>query len=203
LACEPEWGCTLMWSPPKICLARSRARFLDNIGVLAAAVIAPAGVALRIFISEDGTGSLEHGFRDEVFTGNHFQPLVLAEGFVIKGGGYVGVGLGEGESHAVSHTEILRHFRMGEPLNKPVSISEHSLVKLGRQLSFAESLADTLKTGLPHGARKALPRDWNLLSFELNDREMDEIPMDCAGCDDDSVSAAGGWADWEHTAGWN
>jgi hypothetical protein len=82
---------------------------LDDIGVLAAAVVAPAGVALGIFVGEDGTGSLEHGFRDEVFAGNHLQPLVLAEGFVVKGGGYVGVGLGEGESHAVSHTEILRH----------------------------------------------------------------------------------------------
>jgi hypothetical protein len=32
---------------------------------------------------------------------------VLAEGFVVKSGGDVRVSLGEGERHAVSHTEIL------------------------------------------------------------------------------------------------
>ena len=91
---------------------------LDDVGVLAAAVVAAAGVALGILVGKDGAGRLEHCFGDEVFAGNHLQPLVLAEGFVVKGGGNVGVGLGEGERHAVSHTGILRHFRIGESLNK-------------------------------------------------------------------------------------
>jgi hypothetical protein len=29
---------------------------------------------------------------------------VLAERFVINGGGYIGIGLGEGQRHAVSHS---------------------------------------------------------------------------------------------------
>jgi hypothetical protein len=32
---------------------------------------------------------------------------VLAEGFVVKSGGHFGVGLGEGERDAISHTTIL------------------------------------------------------------------------------------------------
>ena len=93
-------------------------QILNDVSVLAAAVVATAGVALGIFVGEDGTGRLQHCFGDEVLAGNHLQPLVLAEGFVVKGGGDVGVGLGEGERHAVSHTGILRHFRMKTSLNK-------------------------------------------------------------------------------------
>ena len=78
---------------------------LDDVGVLAAAVVAAAGVALGVFVGEDGAGCLEDGFGDEVFAGDHLQALVLAEGFVVKGGGDVRVGLGEGERHAVGHTE--------------------------------------------------------------------------------------------------
>ena len=85
---------------------------LDNVGVLAAAVVAAAGIALGVFIGEDGAGCFENCFGDEVFAGNHLQALVLAEGFVVKGGGDFGVGLGEGERHAVSHKRILRHFGM-------------------------------------------------------------------------------------------
>ena len=81
----------------------------DNVGVFAAAVVAAAGISLGVFVGEDGAGSLEHGFGDKVFAGNHLQALVLAERFVVNGGGYIGVGLGEGESHAVSHKRILRH----------------------------------------------------------------------------------------------
>jgi hypothetical protein len=36
---------------------------------------------------------------------------VLAESLMVKGGSYVGVGLGEGERDAVSHREILAGFR--------------------------------------------------------------------------------------------
>ena len=80
----------------------------DDIGVLATAVVAAAGVALSVFIGEDGASRLQHCLRDEIFAGDHLQPLVLAEGFVVKSGGDFRVGLGEGERHAVSHTEILR-----------------------------------------------------------------------------------------------
>jgi hypothetical protein len=35
---------------------------------------------------------------------------MLAESLMVKGGGYIGVGLGEGERNAVSHREILAVF---------------------------------------------------------------------------------------------
>ena len=99
---------------------------LDHVGVLAAAVVAAAGVALGVFIGEDGAGRLEHCFGDEVFAGNHLQPLVLAEGFVVKGGGDVGVGLGEGERHAVSHTRILRQAAASICANRAASAVNES-----------------------------------------------------------------------------
>ena len=87
-------------------LARAIAgKILDDVGVFAAAVITAAGIALGIFVGEDRAGGFEHGFRDEVFAGDHLQPLVLAEGFLVNGGGNFRIGLGEGEGHAVSHTK--------------------------------------------------------------------------------------------------
>ena len=87
---------------------------LHDVGVLAAAVVAAPRVALGIFIGEDRAGRLQHCFGDEVFAGDHLQPLVLAESFLVNGGGHFGVGLGKGEGHAVSHTEILRHNPQGD-----------------------------------------------------------------------------------------
>ena len=91
---------------------------LNDVGVLTAAIVATAGVAFGIFVGEDGTGRLENCFRDKVLAGDHLEALVLAEGFVVKSGGDVGVGLGEGERHAVSHTGILRHSGKRKSLNK-------------------------------------------------------------------------------------
>ena len=84
-------------------------QILNNVGVLAATVVAAPRIAFRIFVGEDRTSGLEHRFGDEVFAGNHLQAFVLAEGFVVNGGGYLGVGLGQGKGHAISHTVILRH----------------------------------------------------------------------------------------------
>ena len=76
---------------------------LHHVGVLAAAVVAAPRVALGIFIGEDRAGRLQHCLGDEVLAGNHLQPFVLAEGFVVNGSGNFGVGLGKGKRHAVSH----------------------------------------------------------------------------------------------------
>ncbi len=76
---------------------------LHDVGILAAAVVTASRIALGIFIGEDRAGGFQHRFRNKVFAGNHLQPLVLAEGFVVNGGGYIGIGLGEGQRHAVSH----------------------------------------------------------------------------------------------------
>ncbi len=86
-------------------LARTVAgQVLHDVGVFAAAVVAAPRIALGIFIGEDRAGCLQHGFGDEVFAGNHLQPFVLAESFLVNGGGNIGIGLGEGARHPVSHT---------------------------------------------------------------------------------------------------
>ena len=78
-------------------------QILHDVGILAAAVVTASRIALGIFIGEDRAGCLQHRFGDEVFARYHLQSLVLAEGFVINGGGYIGIGLGKGQRHAVSH----------------------------------------------------------------------------------------------------
>ncbi len=50
----------------------------NDIGKLAAAVVALAGVAFRVFVGENRPCRLKHSARDEVFAGNHLQPVVLA-----------------------------------------------------------------------------------------------------------------------------
>ena len=93
---------------------------LNNVGVLASAVVAAPRVALGIFIGKDRAGRLQHGFGDEVLAGNHLQPLVLAESFVVNSGGDFGIGLGERKRHAVSHTSNFSLFPA--PVDRPLSI---------------------------------------------------------------------------------
>ena len=85
---------------------------LHHVSILAAAVVAPPWVALGVFVGEDGAGRLQHRLGDEVFAGDHLQPLVLAEGFVVDGGSYIGVGLGKGERHSIGHITILASSRL-------------------------------------------------------------------------------------------
>ena len=69
-------------------------QILDHIGVLAAAVVAASRIALGILVGEHRAGCLKHCLGDEVFAGDHLQPFVLAEGFVVNGGGNFGICLG-------------------------------------------------------------------------------------------------------------
>ena len=84
---------------------------LHHVGVFAAAVVAASRVALGIFVGENGAGRLQHSLRDEILAGNHLQPFVLAEGFMVNGSSNFGVGLGKGKRHAVSHNSILSQIR--------------------------------------------------------------------------------------------
>ncbi len=63
----------------------------DDVGELAAAVVALAGVAFGVLVGEDSAGGFEHGARDEVFACDHLEALVLAEDFVGDLRGDVGV----------------------------------------------------------------------------------------------------------------
>ncbi len=78
-------------------------QILHHVGVFAAAVVAPPRIALGVFIGKYRAGRLKHRLGDKVFAGNHLQPLVLAESFLVKSSGHDGVGLGERERHAVGH----------------------------------------------------------------------------------------------------
>ena len=83
---------------------------LHHVGELAPAVVAPPRVALGVFVGEDRAGRFQNRLGDKIFAGNHLQPFVLAEGFLGKGCGNFRVGLGKGQSHAISHDEILSPF---------------------------------------------------------------------------------------------
>ncbi len=72
---------------------------LDDVGKLAAAVIALARIALRILVREHRARGFEHGFADKIFRGNQLQPLVLAAGFVVNGSGNLRIGFVERAVH--------------------------------------------------------------------------------------------------------
>ena len=65
---------------------------LDHVGVLASAVVALAGIAFRIFVGEYRAHRFEHRFANEILGGDQLQSVVLAAGFVVDGGGNIGIG---------------------------------------------------------------------------------------------------------------
>ena len=68
---------------------------LDHVDVLAAAVVALAGIALGVLVREHAALALEHGLRHEVLRGDHLQRALLALELVADGLGDLGVDLGE------------------------------------------------------------------------------------------------------------
>ena len=69
-------------------LLRAIARqVLDDVGELASAVVALAGISLGILVGEDRARSFEHGLADKILRGDQLQAFVLAAGFVVDGGG--------------------------------------------------------------------------------------------------------------------
>ena len=90
---------------PKELLGPLPRQILDHVGKLAAAVVALAGIAFGILISEDRTHSFKHGFADKVLGGDQLQAFVLAANFVIDGSGYLRIGFVEREGHAVGFHE--------------------------------------------------------------------------------------------------
>ena len=68
---------------------------LDDVHVLAAAVVALAGVAFGVFVREDRAGGLENRRADEVLRGDQFQAGILPFDFVPDGVRHLGVGVDE------------------------------------------------------------------------------------------------------------
>ena len=60
---------------------------LDDIGKLAPAVIALAGISLGILVREHRPRSFEHSLADEILRGDQFESFVLAASLVVDGGG--------------------------------------------------------------------------------------------------------------------
>ena len=64
------------------------------VGILAAAVVALAGVAFGVFVGEDAAGGFEDGLRGEVLAGDELDLAVLAARFredeFVDGGVYFG-----------------------------------------------------------------------------------------------------------------
>ncbi len=79
------------------------------VGVLAAAVVALAGVALCVFVGEDGACGFEDSAADEVFRGDHFEAFVLSFYFIFNLLGDLGVGGGQRSIQVDGHGVILCH----------------------------------------------------------------------------------------------
>ena len=69
---------------------------LGDVDLLAAAVVAAAGVALGVLVGEHRAGGVEHRLRDEVLGRDHLERLLLALELAVEHPGDLGVDLGEG-----------------------------------------------------------------------------------------------------------
>ena len=77
-------------------------QLLHHVHKFAAAVVAPAGVALGIFVGQLRAGGLQHGGRGIVFAGDQLDVVFLALVFGLNGGPDFGIGLRD-EIAAVVH----------------------------------------------------------------------------------------------------
>ena len=64
---------------------------LDDVDELAAAVVAPAGIALGVFVGQHAADGLHHGGAGVVFAGDHFQAVGLPLDFAGDGGPDFGI----------------------------------------------------------------------------------------------------------------
>ena len=80
-AWAPECGCTLAKPQSNSRLARSMARVFGDVDIFAAAVIAPAGIALGIFVGQHRALRLQHRLRDDVLRGDQLDLFLLPEEF--------------------------------------------------------------------------------------------------------------------------
>src|SRR5207247_4613493 len=72
----------------------------DDIGELAAAVIALGGIAFGVLVGEDAAGGFENRLRCEVLAGDQFQVRVLTFGFVADRIGDFGIHFRQRARHA-------------------------------------------------------------------------------------------------------
>ena len=70
-------------------------RALGDVHELAAAVIALAGIALRVLVRHHRAGGFEDGAAHEILRGDQLEAAVLTMQFVADGVGDLGIGFGE------------------------------------------------------------------------------------------------------------
>ncbi len=81
---------------PKERLRAVNGELLHEVNILAAAIVALAGVAFGVFVGEHRALRFQHGAGHDVFGGNQFQFVVLTPFFLPNGGVHLGVGFGQG-----------------------------------------------------------------------------------------------------------
>ena len=77
--------------------------FLRPVRPFAAAIVAPARIALGIFVGQHRALRLQHGARDDVLRRDQFDPVALAGQLPADGGGQVRVGVGQRRGEEIGH----------------------------------------------------------------------------------------------------
>jgi hypothetical protein len=95
LACAPECGWTLAKLQIEQLAGAVDRQLLGLVDLLAAAVVAPAGIALGILVGQHRARRLEHGARDDVLRGDQLDLLLLAMQLALEHGVDRRIGLGE------------------------------------------------------------------------------------------------------------
>ena len=72
------------------------ASVLDDVHVLAAAVVALAGIALGVLVGEDAARGFEHGLGSEILAGDQLEARVLPQQLLPDGVVYSRIDLGKG-----------------------------------------------------------------------------------------------------------
>src|ERR1700730_13308212 len=80
---RPGMGLNVRVFGPKKLLSPLPRQFLHNVGVLAAAIVALAGITFGILVSEDRTHGFEHSFADKILGSDQFQAFMLTANFVV------------------------------------------------------------------------------------------------------------------------
>src|SRR4029079_14841147 len=75
-------------------------KILNDIGELAAAVVALAGIAFGVFVGEHAAGGFKDRLRSEVLAGDQFQVRILALSFMPDGFGNLRIHLHQRPRHA-------------------------------------------------------------------------------------------------------
>ena len=70
-------------------------QLLGDVDILAAAVVAPARVALGVFVGQHRALRLQHRGGDDVLAGDQLDAVLLADQFGAERRGQLGIGLGE------------------------------------------------------------------------------------------------------------